>query len=106
MAQIRCVAGFANATTKEPDVCPLPATIRVKLVEDQESEVLGGLDDLLLVWPSKQELQHHVVRQEYVGRRGENLLALLVLFLACVTTERHASRARPADRKELLKLAH
>ncbi len=55
------------------------------LVQHQKLEPLARcVDDLLLVGPGQQQLQHDVVGQQDVRRVGQDLLALLVSLLSRV----------------------
>jgi hypothetical protein len=78
----------------------------VELVQDEEPEPPRRLDELLLVRPGQEELEHDVVREEDVGRRRDDLVADLVLVLPSVPAERDRRLALGvAPAKELLELA-
>jgi hypothetical protein len=78
----------------------------VKLVEDEEPEPPRGLHDLVLIRSGEDQLEHHVVGEQNVGRRREDRLPLLVRLLARVAPERDRVRTRPrAVGEELLELA-
>ena len=83
----------ADPADEQGDVGALPAAIRVELVEDQEPEVGGGLDQPPLPRAREEQLEHHVVSQQDVGRVRDDRLALFVVLLARVPRERDRSLA-------------
>ena len=78
----------------------------MEFVQHEEPKSLRRLNDRVLVGPGEDQLEHHVVRQQDVGRRGQDCLPILVALLPGVTPERHrlASPRPRAERKELLEL--
>ena len=59
----------------------------MELIESQELQPLRGFDDRLLRHPSEDQLEHHVVGEDDVGRIVPNLAALFVGFLTGVATD-------------------
>ncbi len=99
-------ARVADTAAEHRDVGPLASPVGVQLVEDEEAEILGGRDEVTLGGPREQQLEHHVVGQEDVGRVTEDLFARLLVLLAGVAAERHRRLAlRVSMPKELLELA-
>ena len=63
----------------------LPAAIRVEFVQNEKAQSLGCLHQRSsFVGPGQDQLQHHVVREQDVGRIGHDPLFLLVLLLSRV----------------------
>ena len=77
-----------RAADKQRNVCPLPASIRMEFIQYQEPQALRCFDQLLLVDPRQNQLQHHVVREQDVRRFGNDCIALFVALLAGVPSER------------------
>ena len=99
------VAGLPDTTAEERDVGALPATVGVQLVEHEEAESAGRVDEVALGRPRQQQLEHHVVRQQHVGRVGDDRRALLLGLLAGVAAEGHRALAGGiAVDEELLEL--
>jgi hypothetical protein len=67
---------FADATAEQGDVGSLAASVGVELVEDEEAEAGGVLDEALLLRAGEDKLEHHVVGEEDVGRALADPLAL------------------------------
>ena len=65
----RSAGRLADAAHQQRDVGALAAPIRVQLVEDQEAQALRRRDEALLVRPREEQLEHHVVGEQDVGRR-------------------------------------
>ena len=65
----------------------LAAAVGVQLVEHEEPKILGLGNELALVGSGEDQLQHHVVREQDVGRVGDDPLAFLVLLLPRVPLE-------------------
>ena len=82
------VEGVAYATHQQRDVGALTAAVGVELVEDEEAESLGRLDEgVALPWAGQDVLQHHVVGEQDVRGRGDDLLALQLVLLTRVAAE-------------------
>ncbi len=82
----------AHAPDQHRHVRPLAAAIGMQLVENDEIETLGILDDgpVERVLPRHQELEHHEIRQQDIGLRLPDALAFLLAFLPGV-----ARKGRP-----------
>jgi hypothetical protein len=100
------VACLADAAGEERDIRSLASAVRVELVEDQKAEALRCLDDGTIEGSRQDVLEHHVVREQDVGRRVEDRVSLLLILLTRVAPIAHeVRRARRADRQKLLELA-
>src|SRR5581483_10863458 len=100
------VTGLPDAPGEERDVRALAAAVGVQLVEDEESEPLRRLDDRAVEGPREDVLEHHVVREQDVGRRMEDLVPFLLALLPRVAPEAdEVRRPRRTDGEELLELA-
>lgn len=98
--------GLAGAAHEERDVGALPAPIGVKLVEHQEAEAPRPMDEGPLVLTRQDQLEHHVVREQDVGRVDDDGLLLRLALLAGVAGEPHRWPARRiAEGQELRQLA-
>ena len=60
--------GVATAPDEHRDVGALTAAIGVQLVEHEEPEAPGGSHEFAVLAAREQQLQHHVVREQDVGR--------------------------------------
>ena len=81
--QVRIAAAFAQPADQQRHVGALPAAVGVELVQYDELERrLALIDERKLVRPCQHQLQHHVVRQENVGRVLLQLLPPLLFLLA------------------------
>jgi hypothetical protein len=69
-------AGLAGAADQHRDVGALAAAVRVQLVEHQEAQARGLLEQRRVVWPRQDQLQHHVVGEQDVWRARDDLRAL------------------------------
>lgn len=50
----------------------------MQFIEGQETQALRSPDQVLsLIWPSENELEHYVVREQDVGGFSENLRSLI-----------------------------
>ena len=97
--------GVTHPPAQEGHVRALASAVGVQLVEDEEAQILGLGDELALVGPGQDQLQHHVVREQDVGRISNDRLALLVTLLAGVALESHRPLAvGVAGSEELLQL--
>jgi hypothetical protein len=65
----------------------------VEFVKHEKLQALGRPNEILLLWMSQQEFQHHIVGEEDVGRRGNDLLFFLLRFLSRVARERYGAFA-------------
>ena len=80
------VQPFPHPADEHRDIRPLPAAIRMQLVQHQKAQPLGVRDDLRIgkVRPRHDEFQHDVIGEQDVRRVFGNLLALVRAFLARV----------------------
>ncbi len=100
-------ARLAQAADEHPNVGPLPTTVGMELIEYQELQVAAcrANQTLALARPGEDQLEHHVVGQDDVGRIGENRFPLLVGLLAGVAGVAQGSLAfGVAEVDELLQL--
>lgn len=74
-------------------VRPLPPAVGVQFVEHQELEPPGRLDQLAVAGPGQDQLQHHVVGEQDVGRLCQDRLPLVRPLLAGVPGERDGAAA-------------
>ena len=81
MNQIFRAKGKPRAADQQRDISSLPAAIGVKLVESQKLQPLGMANQLTIVRPSQQQLQHHVICQQDIRWIVPQLSALIELFL-------------------------
>jgi len=83
------------------DVGALAAAVGVQLVQYQKAQVRAVVDHLAVerILAGEQQLQHHEIGQQDVGRVGADLLAHLLALLAGVAREGHR---RIGVRQELL----
>ena len=104
--QVRSLAGVADPPYEQGDVGALAAAIGVQLVEHEELQPLGGVNEpLALLGPGEDQLEHHVVGEQDVRRVAQDPLALLPLLLAGVAREGHRLLAVPVtEGQELLQL--
>ena len=85
---------LADAAHEQRDVGALAAAVGVQLVEDQEPQALGRLDQPFSYGPGEEQLEHHVVGEQDVRRAGDDRLALLVASPGrCTGAKRHRARA-------------
>lgn len=106
MNQRRGSAHLADASHQQRHVGTLPAAVGVQLVEHQEAQPLCCPDEIVLPGPREDQLQHHVVGEEDVWWRGNDLAALLIRLLARVAAKRDRGLAvGVAVAEELLELA-
>ena len=100
---------MAAAADEHRDVGALTAAIGVQLVEHEEPEALGRSHQFAVLAAREQQLQHHVVREQDVGRIAPDRLAGLSSFLPGIAGESNeglAFRVSPVDElPELLALA-
>ncbi len=67
---------------------PCRPPVRVQFVEHQEPQVaVNGVTDLAFLQPGQQEFEHHVVREEYLGRILLHLGARPAFFLPCILSD-------------------
>jgi len=105
--QVGRLACVPHPAHQQGDIRALTPPIGVQLVQDQEAEPSGRLDEVpAFAWPQEHQLQHHVVGEDDVGRVAEDLLALLVTLLTRVPREGHRrAPLREAVLEELAQLA-
>jgi len=102
---------FPHTPDQEGDIGPLPSPVGMQLIQDEKPEAGTVPNDLAVkvVLPGHQELEHHEVGQQDVGRVRSNAHPFLVTLLARVPLELDwAGNARPEVVEvllELLKLA-
>src|SRR6266508_5678 len=105
--QAGSLAGITHPPHQQPHVRALTTAIAVQLIQHEEAQPTGGLDQVpALPRPQEHQLEHHVVGEDDVGRRAEDPLALLVGLLTGVPGEGH--RRVPFGKtvlEELLQLA-
>ena len=99
---VRRVAGVAEPADEQRHVRALAAPVGVQLVQDQELQAPGRLDQAPVPGPGQDELEHHVVGQQDVGRVRDDPRPVLRRLLAGVPVERHRRALGIADRQELL----
>jgi hypothetical protein len=101
-----CLTGFPDPSHEHRHVRPLAPAVRVQLIEHQEAQSTRSLHQFPLKRPGQDELQHDVVRQEYVGGICDDCLPLLIRLLSGVGAEPHrAASVWEPDFQELVKLA-
>ena len=77
-----------NATNEHCDVGTLATSVGVELIEYEETQVLvDRVTDRTFLHSRKQELEHHVIGQQNLGRAFPHLLPHVLLFLASVLAE-------------------
>src|SRR5438105_11933309 len=76
----------------------------MQLIQNQELQTFGCSHEAAFDGPCQQQLQHHEVREQDVGRIRTNALPLVLALLARVAGKRD-ERAREAMGEELLSLA-
>ena len=81
--------GVATAANEHRDVGALAPAIGMQLVEDEELEPLGGSHQRAILASREEKLQHHVVREQNIGRVGPNGLARVVPLLPRIAGEAH-----------------
>src|SRR5690606_28009324 len=79
--------GLAATADEHGDVGTLPPAVGVEFVEHQEPESLSGADECPILCPRKQQLEHHVVRQQDVWWFPANGFASVTLLLPRVSRE-------------------
>ena len=84
---------FTHAPQQEGDIRALTATVGMEFVEDKKFEALGRSDELLFARPGEDELQHHIVREQDVGRARDDARARFLVFLAGIALERDRALA-------------
>src|SRR6266545_2341538 len=78
----------ADAADEHSHVRPLTASIGVEFVEDEKAQVLvNGIAYSTFPHAGQEQFQHHVVRQEYLGRPFTHLLARRFPLLPRVLAE-------------------
>ena len=101
--------GVAAPADEHRNVGALAAAIGVQLVEHEEPEPPGGSHQLAVLAAREQQLQHHVVREQDVGRIPPDRLSGLSSFLPGIAGKPNgapAFRVAPVDElPELLALA-
>lgn len=65
----------------------------MEFVKHEKLQALGCLNEILLLRTSQQKFQHHIVGEEDVGRRGNDLLFFLLRFLSRVARKRYRTFA-------------
>src|SRR3546814_7510291 len=100
-----CSSDLPKATDEQRDVCTLTTPVGVELVEHQERQALGLVDQMLPVCvPGEDQLEHHVVGEEDVGRVPPDLRLALGALLAGVLRVGHAALRGHAVLQTLLEL--
>ena len=91
-------APVPKSADKDGHVRSLAPPIGVELVKDNELHSPGMVDDfgIQFVLPGQQQLGHHEVGQQNIGRLPGNALALLPAFLARVATHDRLQSFRQA----------
>jgi hypothetical protein len=64
---------LADTADEQGHIGALPAAVRVQLVEDQKAQPARVAHELVLAAAREDELEHHVVREQDVGRVREDL---------------------------------
>ena len=85
--QVSRLTCLAHPSREQRHIGTLSASIGVQLVEHQELETCCPLHQWPLVDAGEDQLEHHVVGQENVGRVGDDRLTLLILLLPGVPLE-------------------
>src|SRR3546814_8677111 len=92
-----CSSDLPKATDEQRDVCTLTTPVGVELVEHQERQALGLVDQMLPVCvPGEDQLEHHVVGEEDAGRVPPDLL------LALGALDRKSTRRTPVTNAHLV----
>lgn len=107
---VACLEPLPKPADQERHVRPLPAPVRVKLVENKEREPLAMRDHppIHLLVAGQDQLEHHEVRQEDVRRVLRDGDAFMGLLLPGVTRDTDGAATLPEAVEELahlLKLA-
>ena len=93
---------MATTPDEKRYVRTLATTVRVKLVEDQEPQVLRSTYQFAVFGARKQQFQHHVVGEQDVGRIAPDRLSFGSFLLPGVAGEAHGRLSfRVAFLKEL-----
>ena len=100
----RRVTGVPEPADKESHVGALAAAVSMQLVQDQEPQAPGRLDQAPVPGPGQDQFQHHVVGQQDVGRISDDPGPVLRRLLPGITIEGHRRALGVADRQELLQL--
>ena len=79
--------GVAATADEQRHVGPLAPAVGVQLVENEKTQSVRGPDQLAILAAREQQFQHHVVRQQDVGRMAANCVAFRPFFLARVAGE-------------------
>ena len=87
---------LANPAHQQGHVGTLAATVGMELIKHQKTQTLRIRDHLLVdgVLPCQQQLQHHEVGQQDIGRVGFHDLALFRAFLSREAAKGHSPGAR------------
>ena len=94
----------AEPADEQGHVRALAAPVGVQLVQDQEPQALGGLDQSPVPGTGEHKLEHHVVGQQDVGRIRDDPGPVVRGLLPGVTLERHRRALGIAHLEELLQL--
>ena len=80
---------LAHPAHQQGHISPLAAPVGVQFIQHQELQTLGITDHLLIqrILPGEDVLQHHVVREQDVGRIVLDLFPLFLTLLACVASK-------------------
>ena len=82
-----------NAAHEHGDIRALSSAIGMQLVQYQELEILGGLDDFMILMVAREnQIEHHIVREQDVRRIGLDCGTLGRAFLSRIALDRHQGR--------------
>lgn len=102
--QVRRPARLPRPPRQQRDVGTLAAPVGVQLVEDQELQPLGGPHQPAVPHPSEDQLQHHIVGEDHVGRIAQQDVPLLAVELARIAAHPDRPPTVEAMVKELRQL--
>ena len=98
--------GILHPPHQQCDIGTLPAAVGVQLVQHQEAQPLCSFNQAMLLGTGQDQLQHHIVGEQDVGRVLDDLGLLGIVLLPGVGGEAHRLPAgRVAVAQELLQLA-
>ena len=98
------VTGVPEPADKQSHIGALAATVGVQLVQDQEPQTPGRLDQTSIPGAGEDQFQHHVVGQQDVRRVSDDPGPVFRGLLPGITIESHRRAIRIANLQELPQL--
>ncbi len=95
--ELRIAGSLTEAAHEERNIGALSPAIGMQLVEHEELKLPGLREKRPLLRPGQHELQHHIVRQQDVGRMLADSTLLCLALLAGVAGEAHRAGIAAAE---------